>query len=566
MRAVFVCASLAMIAASAFAGERSRNPSDAVVLIRLTGSVHAQVEELGQRNTIDRDRVEIGSGTGFVISPDGYVLTNEHVVGPTEITINDGLRKGTITLKPTRIEVCFPREVTAARGVTVQCSDASIAASDSALDLALLSMSAANVPYLALGDSDAVSPGQPAQALGFPFGQQLSLDSGPDNTRAIPEMTTSSGTISAVRSTADAERRYLQISANVNPGNSGGPLIDKDGFVVGVIRSRLRDATGIAFAIPINQAKAFFESRGLDSLMPGRPIRLGAVHNLESKGMSLRLPEGFADASALRLRVEAASRSDELSLRIDRVFSPLSLRQLEQQLIGTQAFERLSTISNESRVMTAAGSPTVLVGDETASATDTGAEVRVVYTIMDLGPEKLLARYVGSTEQVAFNESVLRASLASLEGQPVIVTETGSHARLEWTTAPAADGQRLPPFPSGWIVEPSAPSPCPGLAPANGRGAAVSPQDFTFMLRAAVWTTSAASPEDAAAACASRRGSLGPASYVSRAAWLGVSYTIEGTFVRLDGRRLLQMEVLSTDVKAASARALLAEWAKRAIE
>jgi S1-C subfamily serine protease len=565
MRAVFVWVSLAMIAAPAFAGERTRNPSDAVVLIRLTGSVHAQVEELGQRNTFDRDRVEIGSGTGFVISPDGYVLTNEHVVGPSEITINEGRRKGTITLKPTRIEVCFPREVAAALGMTVECSDASIAASDSALDLALLSMSAANVPYLALGDSDAISPGQPTQALGFPFGQQLSLDSGP-SARAIPEITTTSGTISAVRSTADTERRYLQVSANVNPGNSGGPLIDRDGFVVGVIRSRLRDATGIAFAIPINQAKAFFESRGLDSLIPGRPIRLGAVHNLESKGLSLRLPEGFADDSALRLRVEAASRGDELSLRIDRVFSPLSLRQLEQQLIDTQTFERLSTISNESRVMTRAGSPTLLVGEETASATDTGAEARVVYTILDLGREKLLARYVGSTEQVAFNESVLRASLASLEGQPVIVAETGPIARLEWPSAPAAEGQRLPPFPAEWIIEPSAPSPCPGLTTANGRGAAVSPQDFTLMLRAAVWTTSAASPEDAAAACASRRGSLGPASYVLRADWLGVSYTIEGTFVRLDGRRLLQMEVLSTDVKAAAARTLLAEWTKRAIE
>jgi hypothetical protein len=290
------------------------------------------------------------------------------------------------------------------------------------------------------------------------------------------------------------------------------------------------------------------------------------VHNLESKGLSLRLPEGFADDSALRLRVEAASRGDELSLRIDRVFSPLSLRQLEQQLIDTQTFERLSTISNESRVMTRAGSPTLLVGEETASATDTGAEARVVYTILDLGREKLLARYVGSTEQVAFNESVLRASLASLEGQPVIVAETGPIARLEWPSAPAAEGQRLPPFPVGWIMEPSAPSLCPGLTPANGRGAAVSPQDFTLMLRAAVWTTSAASPEDAAAACASRRGSLGPASYVLRADWLGVSYTIEGTFVRLDGRRLLQMEVLSTDVKAAAARTLLAEWTKRAIE
>src|SRR5262245_16670890 len=114
--------SLIVMAAPSLAGERARNPSEAVVLIRLTGSVSAQIEGLGQRNIIDRDRVEIGSGSGFVISPDGYVLTNEHVVGPTEIAISDGVRRGSITLKPTKIEVCFPRDSAAARGTNVHCS------------------------------------------------------------------------------------------------------------------------------------------------------------------------------------------------------------------------------------------------------------------------------------------------------------------------------------------------------------------------------------------------------------------------------------------------------------
>jgi S1-C subfamily serine protease len=566
MKTVFVWTFVALTAATAVAGERARNPSDAVVFIRLTGSVHAQIDEPPRHRTIDRDRVEIGSGTGFVVSPDGYVLTNHHVIAPSDIVLDEGFRKATITLKPSRIEVCFPREVVAAGGAPTQCSDASVASSDPALDLALISIGGSNLPYLAIGDSDVATPGQAAQALGYPLGSQLSLQGidGTGGSGSVPELTTTAGTISAVRSTADSERRYLQVSANLNPGNSGGPLIDKDGFALGVIHARVRDAVGIVLAIPINQAKAFIESRGLDQLMPRRALRLGAMQNLETKGLGLRLPEGFVDASALRSRVET-SGGEELSLRIDRVFSPWSLRQLEQQLVGTQSFERLSSLSNESRLSTRAGSPAALLGQETAATTDANIEARVVYAIVDLGREKLLARYVGNSEQVAFNEGVLRASLASLEGQPVIAGNASAMPRVEWSASPATDRPQLPSFPLGWMVEAGAPSVCRGLAAPMTTAAATPPQDFTFVLRAAIWTTSTVMPEDAAAACASRRGSLGAASYASRADWLGVVYSIEGTFVRLDSRRLLQMEVLSTETKAAAARTLLSEWIKRAV-
>jgi S1-C subfamily serine protease len=565
MKTVYVWALAILTSASAIAGERAKNPSDAVVFIRLTGSVHAQIEEPAQKRTLDRDRVEIASGTGFVVSPDGYVLTNSHVIAPSDVILDDHFRKVTIALKPSRIEVCFSREVVAAGTAATQCFDGSVAASDPALDLALLSIGGSNLPYLAIGDSDGATPGQPIQALGYPLGSLLSLDAidGAGGSGSVPELTTTAGTISAVRSTADSERRYLQVSATLNPGNSGGPLIDKDGFALGVIRARVRDAAAIVLAIPINQAKAFVESRGLDQLMPGRALRLGALANLETKGLALRLPEGFVDGSALRSRVEA-SRGDDVALRIDRVFSPLSLRQLEQQLVGTQAFERLSSVSNESRVSTRAGSPPALLGQETATTGDTGVEARVVYAIVDLGREKLLARYVGNSEQVAFNESVLRTSLASLEGQPLIAGTGATIPRVEWPASPPAERSPLPSFPAGWIVEPSAPSICRGLATPTTTAAAMPPQDFTFVLRAAIWTTSTVAPEDAGTACASRRGSPGSASYASRADWLGVVYSIEGTFVRLDNGRLLQMEVLSTDTKAPVARTVLAEWVKRA--
>ena len=144
-----------------------------------------------------------------------------------------------------------------------------------------------NQPYLPLGDSDVLTPGQPVQALGFPFGRTLNV--GRDSlSSVVPEITTSSGTVSSFRASDSGTRRFVQIDGNVNPGNSGGPLIDKDGFAVGVIQSRLKDATGIAFAIPINQVKDFLESRGLDQLMPTRRLRLGGMQRSDAKAVAMR--------------------------------------------------------------------------------------------------------------------------------------------------------------------------------------------------------------------------------------------------------------------------------------
>ena len=82
----------------------------------------------------------------------------------------------------------------------------------------------------------------------------------------------------------------------MNPGNSGGPVVNRDGFVVGVVHSKLAKADAIGFAIPINEVKDFVDTIGLDQAMPVRRLRLGPLQNIEGKGLSLRLPEGFAIA------------------------------------------------------------------------------------------------------------------------------------------------------------------------------------------------------------------------------------------------------------------------------
>jgi hypothetical protein len=98
------------------------------------------------------------------------------------------------------------------------------------------------------------------------------------------------------------------------------------------------------------------------------------------------------------------------------------------------------------------------------------------------------------------------------------------------------------------------------------QGAAVPVQDFTVVLRVAVWTDAAVVPEEAARRCSSRRGSRGAASYVSRADWLGVVYSIEGVFVRVGPAEVRQMEVLSPEAGAAAARTLLTAWVQQATQ
>src|SRR5688572_26333483 len=156
--------------------ERAATPADATVFIRLVGSVHAELEEAGAaKQIVDLDRIEIGTGSGFVISPHGYVLTNEHVISNSEFVATDGPRKAKFTLKIARIDVCFPPASASARGALTRCFEASVHSSDAALDLAVLFITASDLPYVALGDSDVLRSGQGVEALGYPFGRGLEV-------------------------------------------------------------------------------------------------------------------------------------------------------------------------------------------------------------------------------------------------------------------------------------------------------------------------------------------------------------------------------------------------------
>jgi len=161
-----------------------------------------------------------GMGSGVIIDPKGYIVTNNHVIA--------GAEKIDATLASS--------EVLSGKLVGTCASD----------DVAVIKVKGENLPTAELGDSDELRVGQTVFAIGNPFG----LAGGPTVTK---------GVISAVKRSIRSERglieNLVQTDASINPGNSGGPLVDVHGRVVAINTAIVPFAQGIGFAIPVNTAK-----------------------------------------------------------------------------------------------------------------------------------------------------------------------------------------------------------------------------------------------------------------------------------------------------------------------
>lgn len=171
-----------------------------------------------------RERVERGSGSGFIINSSGQILTNSHVV--------DGADLVTVTLKDGR---SFKGKVLGEDAIT---------------DVAVIQIDANKLPTLALGKSDTLQPGEAVIAIGNPLGLNNTVTSG-----IISATDRSSSDIGA----SDKRVDYLQTDAAINPGNSGGPLLNTRGEVIGMNTAIIQGAQGLGFAIPINTAQKIAE-------------------------------------------------------------------------------------------------------------------------------------------------------------------------------------------------------------------------------------------------------------------------------------------------------------------
>ncbi len=172
----------------------------------------------------------LGLGTGVLVSENGYIVTNQHVSGDKYsncyITLENGLNySGTVVW------------------------------ADSDLDLAIIKINMKDLPYITLGDSDEVKVGENVYAIGNPIGYEF-------------QRTVTSGIISGNKRTIKIQEEdknsymedLIQTDATINQGNSGGPLINTKGEMIGITSVKVADVEGIGFAIPINIIKPIINS------------------------------------------------------------------------------------------------------------------------------------------------------------------------------------------------------------------------------------------------------------------------------------------------------------------
>ena len=271
----------------------------------------------------------MATGSGFVVAPSGLVLTSLHVVSDEPASVTFGGLEAEVQVENRRIEVAI------GSGGAVGVFEAQVVASDVANDLAALQVTASDLPYLPLGDSDAVEAGRPVKVLGFPFGRQIEVGKRADAS-VVPQVSVTAGSFSAARANEEGETRFLQTDATINPGNSGGPMLDEDGYVVGVVKMKLaRDAAsqGAGFSVPVNVAKDFLEANGLLELLPVARLRPGVRHTLDWKGVAIELPDGFSDQSTSRTLADGGEVG-EIGFRAYRLATSWPVAGLEEVILG----------------------------------------------------------------------------------------------------------------------------------------------------------------------------------------------------------------------------------------
>lgn len=230
-----------------------------------------------------------GVGSGFILSQDGYIMTNAHVV--------DG-----------------------ADEVTVKLSDkrefkATVVGKDKRTDVAVVKIEATGLPAVRIGNVDTLRVGQWVAAIGSPFGLENSI---------------TAGIVSARKRETGDYLPFIQTDVAVNPGNSGGPLINMRGEVVGInsqIYSRSGGYMGISFAIPIDEAiKISDQLRETGRVQRGRlGVQIGPVSKELAESLGLSKAQG-----ALVSRVEAGTPADRAGLKAGDVITAFNGKKVEK--------------------------------------------------------------------------------------------------------------------------------------------------------------------------------------------------------------------------------------------
>lgn len=174
-------------------------------------------------NLPDR-QIQEGTGSGFIVSADGLILTNAHVIADAD--------RVTVTLKDGRT------------------LEGQVMGTDTLTDLAVVKIEAVDLPILTFGDAEKLQIGEWAIAIGNPLGLDNTVTTG---------IISATGRSSSQIGVGDKRINFIQTDAAINPGNSGGPLLNAKGEVIGINTAIIQNAQGLGFAIPINTARNIAE-------------------------------------------------------------------------------------------------------------------------------------------------------------------------------------------------------------------------------------------------------------------------------------------------------------------
>ena len=175
------------------------------------------------------EKKEVGGGSGFIVSEDGYIVTNAHVVSDKDAEYTVLMNNG-------------------------NTYDAVVVAADASLDVAVLKIDGANLPFIEFGDSDTVKVGQSVVAIGNSLGQFR-------NTVSVGVISGLARSITAGgQNGSEFLSDVLQTDAAINPGNSGGPLLDLSGKVIGMNVATSNGGENISFALPSNMVRSTVDS------------------------------------------------------------------------------------------------------------------------------------------------------------------------------------------------------------------------------------------------------------------------------------------------------------------
>ena len=190
----------------------------------------SKIKSRGNTIFLNNGSEELGLGTGFIVSENGYIVTNQHVSG-------------------SKNSICY---VTLEDG---RSFEAKVVWSDEDIDVSIIKINMIGLPFVKLGNSEQNKIAQKVYAIGNPIGFEF-------------QRTVTAGIISGINRTIKIEEEnktsymedLIQTDATINPGNSGGPLIDESGNVIGINSVKITSAEGIGFAIPINIIKPIIKS------------------------------------------------------------------------------------------------------------------------------------------------------------------------------------------------------------------------------------------------------------------------------------------------------------------